>query len=79
MEAAPNARSTPVCLARQRGFSSVLAFDVDDRAANVTTFGRRSRLADLTTEEPFLLDLCNGYSPFHATFRGPLAGPAHQA
>jgi hypothetical protein len=44
-----------------------LAFAAD-HAANVTTFGRRIHLADLTTDEPFLLGLCNGYSLFTQHF-----------
>jgi hypothetical protein len=46
----------------------VLAFDVADRAANLTTFGRRSRLADATTDGPSLLVVCNGYSLFTQHF-----------
>jgi len=47
----------------------VLVFDVADRAANLTTsFGRHIHLADLTTDEPSLLGLCNGYSLFTQHF-----------
>jgi hypothetical protein len=35
-----------------------------DLATNLTTFGRRISLADLTADVPLQLRLCNGYSSF---------------
>jgi hypothetical protein len=47
----------------------VLVVDVADTAANITTFGWRIiRLADLTTDPPSVLGLCNGYSLFAQYF-----------
>ena len=68
MEAARNARSTPPFALLGSGGFVVLAFDVADRAANLTTFGRRSRLADATTDGPSMLVVCNGYSLFTQHF-----------